>query len=418
MSIEGALQTLRELLPLVGAEDAAAASIKLAALQRDYEEAGKATASDVAVLATVVPESAPAPAAKAEAAGELTDAQDAADAAALKKKEANRKKRAMQKSKRAEQKVASSEGSIAFPANVRSSVRCFIGEARGRGLQCTRRVRKGELLIGIPKAWALSTAVASTKGGSTGQIALALELVQRRRAGDAHFAHLPDSLDMPAFWSSDELEFLRGSLVHEPACSQRSTLESMHAERAIPPDMCSLDEFVWAMCMVQSRTFGGDGTMVILPFIDLINSDAAPNLSFDLRQEDGYIQCMASRDFEAGEEALVNYHGRGKPSLFSNFLAYGFVPEEVEYPSLFPCGADDPADKMRAALEKWSEHGKTLASAPALQGDGAAADADSALPADPARRLAIARRLLTHEREMTTTNVSSLRRRLLALKKR
>ena len=75
-------------------------------------------------------------------------------------------------------------------------------------------------------------------------------------------------------------------------------------------------------------------------------------------------------------------------------------------------------DKMRAALEKWSEHGKTLASAPALQGDGAAADADSALPADPARRLAIARRLLTHEREMTTTNVSSLRRRLLALKKR
>lgn len=231
MSIEGALQTLRELLPLVGAEDAAAASIKLAALQRDYEEAGKATASDVAVLATVVPESAPAPAAKAEAAGELTDAQDAADAAALKKKEANRKKRAMQKSKRAEQKVASSEGSIAFPANVRSSVRCFIGEARGRGLQCTRRVRKGELLIGIPKAWALSTAVASTKGGSTGQIALALELVQRRRAGDAHFAHLPDSLDMPAFWSSDASRRARSARRSSPCTrsvpSRRTRAASM-----------------------------------------------------------------------------------------------------------------------------------------------------------------------------------------------
>ena len=85
---------------------------------------------------------------------------------------------------------------------------------------------------------------------------------------------------------------------------------------------CTVDEFVWAMGMVQSRTFGGDGVMIFLPFIDLINSDAAPDLSFDLRQEDGYIQCMASRDFEAGEEALVNYHGRGKPSLFSNFLAY------------------------------------------------------------------------------------------------
>lgn len=58
----------------------------------------------------------------------------------------------------------------------------------------------------------------------------------------------------------------------------------MHAAARIPESECTSDEFIWAMCMVQSRTFGGGHTMVMLPYIDLVNTESEADLDFDLRQ--------------------------------------------------------------------------------------------------------------------------------------
>lgn len=60
-----------------------------------------------------------------------------------------------------------------------------------------------------------------------------------------------------------------------------------------------------------------------------MNSEYEPGLKFDIqRTDDGFFEIRASRNFAAGEEALVSYH-QDKPSLHQNFLAYGFVPDKV-----------------------------------------------------------------------------------------
>ena len=337
-----AIETLRYSLPAIrDSETLASIASELSALHEEYSSAVEEKRdAETPSATTVVNASDGAPVLDAEV-----------DSMQHTKSDANRRKRAAQKARKKVAAVgpdadacstASAEAiapasapdedsigdHIELPPKVRGAVRVFHG-SRGRGLQCTRRVEKGEVLIGIPKGWALS---ASKTGGSSGQVALALELVALRRKGDFRVSQLAPANDMPCHWSAEEIAWLKSSYVHEPARNQRPTLEAMHAQ--VAPPNCTAAEFVWAMSMVQSRTFGGDGTMVFLPFIDMINSESAPDLRFDLRRADGYINVCATRAFDEGEEALVSYHDLKHPELYSNFLAYGFVPAAVEYPTL------------------------------------------------------------------------------------
>lgn len=303
---------------------------------------------------------------------------------------------------------------VTLPKQVRGNVRVFHGP-RGRGLQTTAAVAKGELLIGIPKKWAIDVS-ASQSGGTAGQIALCCELAKLRRQNDFRVKHLPESCDMPAFWSEAQLQWLAGSYAHEPASSQRKTLESLHANMKPP---CSLDEFIWGMCMVQSRTFGGDGVMVFLPFIDLLNSSFEPTLDFDVRRADGYINIHASRDFEKGEEALVSYHGRRAPGLYTEFLAYGYVPQEgVEYPQLFPWNDTTPEPALQGLLERWTKHMQAVSS----KGLPVAEDIESYAAAQggggsDAARLSVARNILQHEKRMAVEQAVAIKKRLAAMKK-
>ena len=425
VATDGALRVLHERLPDVDARTAASVATALAELQSMYAKAAVARAQEE-VAAPARPQTPEEAADEAvESPVELEAGIDAADdAAALKKREANRKKRAAQKAKRAEQHeqhgdapaaAVADDASFGFPKEVTACVRVFSGE-RGRGLQCTRRVRKGEVLIGIPKAWALTT---DQKGvgdsGSSGQVSLARQLVSLKRAGDFRVSYLPTSIDMPAFWTADELAMLRLSYVLEPASSQRATLEGMYAKEGLADEDCTLDEFIWAMCMVQSRTFAGaaSNTILMLPFIDLLNCESTADLAFDLRDDgpSGYINVHASRDFEEGEEALVNYHGTTPPELYSTFLAYGFVPTSgVRYPGpleLFSCDDPQNPDDLKALLECWTRFYAKLADAPALADDNEHATG----------RAATARLVLRNEREMATQAAVALRKRLLAIQK-
>lgn len=302
-ALDGAVSTLRALLPTLGQSALARASCELHQLQLEYEAAAAGQEVDLADLNTA---SAAAPAANATAndkqrsvAPGEDEAHEETHAAALKRREANRKKHAAQKAKKKQPpppspslppptEVLGTSGSTAaslsatgrvagkddtgdtLPDGVRGAVRIFRGR-RGRGLQCVTRVRKGEPIIGIPCSWAISTNEVSRTGGSSGQMDLALTLVQLKRRKDFRVAHMPETLDMPAFWSDTELQWLAASFVYDSAKNQRPTLESMY--KSASPEYraeCTMDEFVWGMCMVQSRTFGGNNVMIVLPFIDLV----------------------------------------------------------------------------------------------------------------------------------------------------
>ena len=125
-----------------------------------------------------------------------------------------------------------------------------------------------------------------------------------------------------------------------------------------------------------------------------------------LRRKGKYVSVHASRDFAAGDEALVSYHGRAPPTLFHNFLCYGFVPQAVSYPTLFPWDDSSGPAELQKLVEQWSEHmGAVKAGAEAL---GAVTDGE------PPRK-AIARSLLTHERRMAVEQLVALKKRLKAL---
>ena len=215
----------------------------------------------------------------------------------------------------------------------RGVVRVFEG-TRGRGLQCIRRVEKGEELIGIPASWALSTDSVSISGGTTGQRALALELIRLRRLNDFRVTQLPKYNDMPCFWSAEELEYLKPSYVYDGACNQKGTLVSMHSQlseaalKEIQGDSngpVTADDFVWAMAMVQSCTFGGNTNnghplMVLLPYIDLVNSEVADDLDFDIRRSGGADEEVVKKGSKKGgpnkkKDVVVEEAERGNISV-------------------------------------------------------------------------------------------------------
>ena len=457
------LMSLRELLPNVSPNAAAAAAAELAELQRAFAASSSGESNRLPTNKELpVDESSdtPVPEEAIEegllgcddtVGADKVDAQVSADEeeqvdgepARSSNAAKNRKKRAAQKAKKHAAKLASTNcldvaaaaPIIELPGDVRGSVRVFSG-SRGRGLQCTRQVKRGEILIGIPRAWAISTSLASRSGGCTGQTALALELVALRRQRDFRLMHMPAYNDMPCFWSEAQLELLRPSMVLASARNQRATLEAMYQQLA--PVDCTRDEFVWAMAMVQSRTFGGGAEMVILPFIDLINTETAPDLDFDVRRSDemrtssarkggktssrsseahpAYINVHASRTFEEGEEALVSYHGKSAPSLFSNFLAYGFVPTNgVAYPErLDPWDSSTDEETLHAIMARWQTHISALSAASVMTDSATAASATSSegMDNDLARRTAIARELLTHERCMAIAEIAAIEKHI------
>jgi len=283
---------------------------------------------------------------------------------------------------------------LELPKEVRGCVRVFTG-ARGRGLQCIRDVKKGEVLIGVPEEWAL-VGKPDGSGGNSGQIKLALELINRWSKNDVRARSLPTSCDNPCVWSREELSWLKDSLCYVPASNQRGTLQSLYPGKKKAD--CTEKDFIWGMCMVQSRLFGQEGAMVYVPFCDLINSEAAPDLGLDIQHNDGHISLHATRDFKEGEEALISYHGSKAPGLFANFLAYGFVPDIVSYDELLPyLQGDTDAANLAWLLQH-------LEALPAEVPDEDGSDV-------PYRR-AMANKLLRHERAMTLEHIERIKQQM------
>ena len=103
----------------------------------------------------------------------------------------------------------------------------------------------------------------------------------------------------------------------------------------------------------------------------------------------------------------MSYHGKAPPSLYSNFLAYGYVAAKCTYPPLFPWDAKgSETEELQALLEKWEGHAKALEEAPLLK------EEDGDMRDDTARRKAIAKALIRHEATMSEGEAAALKKAL------
>jgi len=194
-----------------------------------------------------------------------------------------------------------------------------------------------------------STTLSST-GGDDAE--LAWYLAQRPLELKPYLDSLPETIDLPRFWSKDQLhQLLKGSPVLAHIRHQQETLQRDYDERrAVSSNqnsstiIPSMEDFSYAMAAVKSRAFCLPTTTssVMVPLLDLCNhhrggSSRKKNLSYTFQQritnqEEGgttndiattnvVVQVQAATDIAPGECLRITYGAQGNAQLLMN---YGF----------------------------------------------------------------------------------------------
>lgn len=178
---------------------------------------------------------------------------------------------------------------------------------------------------------------------------------------------LPKTLsNMPIFWSSDELQELRGSyLLQQIADRNDAIAEDYDAICAVAPalqQICTLQEFKWARMAVCSRNFGlqmdGHRTSALVPHADMLNHFRPRETKWTFDEEQQAFTITSLQHIAAGSQVYDSY---GQKCNHRFLLNYGFAVEdnrEVDgfCPNEVPIElAVDPSDPAHdAKLEFWT----------------------------------------------------------------
>ncbi|XP_071934664.1 uncharacterized protein [Coffea arabica] len=152
------------------------------------------------------------------------------------------------------------------------------------------------------------------------------------------------------FWSDDELEMIRQSVIYQETIKQRNHIEKQFM--AIKPatdqfpqcfEDVSLKDFAYAHALVLwTRTFGDDLFLDIpvtsrawessrgvsmIPFADFLNHDGTSEACLMSHEGKQLSEVIAERDYSPGDQVLISY---GKFSNSSLVLDFGFtVPYNI-----------------------------------------------------------------------------------------
>jgi Rubisco LSMT substrate-binding/SET domain len=149
-----------------------------------------------------------------------------------------------------------------------------------------------------------------------------------------YYEILPQTLhNMPIFWTSTELDELRGSyLLHQIADRNQAISDDYSAICAICPsltDLCTLAEFKWARMCVCSRNFGlqidGHRTSAMVPHADMLNHYRPRETKWTFEEERQAFTITALQPIVAGAEVLDSY---GQKCNHRFLLNYGFAVED------------------------------------------------------------------------------------------
>jgi [ribulose-bisphosphate carboxylase]/[fructose-bisphosphate aldolase]-lysine N-methyltransferase len=250
------------------------------------------------------------------------------------------------------------------------------------GLIATKDMKKGDLLLNMPhdERWELTATISRNvvyKGflntdydgwtGDAGMVALQLLNEVARMSGsgvdqptrpgpiqefmEAWVRALPTSqeLDHPLLWSESDQEVLQSSsntkiyrklddveedanwLVENVFEKDRTKFPEMitgkNAQEEIP--CFSLEGFKWAMALTQSRSVFVDGSLRLVPLMDMCNhDDGAKEIQGGTMGAFGTTkgcELVATKKYQAGEEVFCSY---GPKSAADYLLEHGFCPPQ------------------------------------------------------------------------------------------
>ena len=148
-----------------------------------------------------------------------------------------------------------------------------------------------------------------------------------------YYSVLPDSYpNMPIFWSSDQLSWLRGSFILQQIDDRRANIRSDYEliSKAIGAEnmasIATFEDFLWARMVVASRNFGivvdGIRTDALVPYADMLNHSRPRQTrwQFDSRRKTFLI--ISQQALHAGSQVFDSY---GKKCNSRFLLNYGFA---------------------------------------------------------------------------------------------
>jgi len=260
-----------------------------------------------------------------------------------------------------------------------------IAENMRLGWIATKDVSKGEILMNMPydKIWDISPKTArdtAFKGilndefegwtGDTGLVALQLlnEIARTASVGSNGVAKptraapiqafldewikalpTPEELETqhPLFWSEEDQEILQASSntkiyqvlddIEEDVAwleenifgKDRATFPETVTLNGVELPCFNLEGFKWAMALTKSRAFFVDGSLRLLPFMDMCNhDDDARELKGGFMGTFGTTkgaEVLASRRYKAGQEVFLSH---GPKSTVDYLLENGFCPRD------------------------------------------------------------------------------------------
>lgn len=169
---------------------------------------------------------------------------------------------------------------------------------------------------------------------------LALQLIKERfvlgeaSAFAAHFATLPAGVDVPYFFSEEEMSAFRGTNAAKFAERLRAQIDrdfeafspvvaALAPRSGLPSSAFTPDNYKWAFSMVTSRCVSLRGVgKTMVPFFDMFNHSPVADVVHAYDPRSRSVQIVSRQGWDAGQQVFINYGGAS--SLRSLWL-HGFV---------------------------------------------------------------------------------------------
>ncbi|KAH7474478.1 [Fructose-bisphosphate aldolase]-lysine N-methyltransferase, chloroplastic [Phytophthora ramorum] len=234
----------------------------------------------------------------------------------------------------------------------------YLGKLEGHGVFAKQLLQSGQVTLQVPFKLTMNTESAAQSDLAPvlqkypqipADEVLALHLMHERSKGKDSFfapfiASLPTTFDLPAFWSEQELNELKGTNVLLLTQLMKQHLERDFGDihQAVAEDFpevfaslptLTLEDYMWAMSVIWSRAFGVSKGQtyfrVLCPAMDMFNHDVSllnpldDFISFD--EENQMMTQHVSKSMAAGCSLQISY---GQYSNAKLLYSYGFVAQE------------------------------------------------------------------------------------------
>ncbi len=225
----------------------------------------------------------------------------------------------------------------------------FGGAGQGLGLKVTKELKKGDLVLSIPRKVFMSTETARDSSLSElivkdpmlqrmPNVALALHLLVEKNSPasfwEPYINMLPTSYSTVLYFTPDDFRELRGSPALEDALKQFKYVSRQYAyfykkfQSIILRDYFTFDEYRWAVSTVmtrQNQVPASDdlekSVNTLIPFWDMANHDNG-EFSTDFDDVNHATMCMSHKDFNVGDQFTIFYGVRANIDLL---VHNGFV---------------------------------------------------------------------------------------------